>query len=152
MRPSCENMNATRHDPQSDQENAVPPKTSSGRQHSILNPTPSAQTEPIQEARDVPPDPGRDERLEKMTSALLARRHKSPWVTDDIRVEMLQRYENAIDAPEDTPLGDFLRWVVEDNRYLAAEGNFQLLCVTHLTAKPDTTSAILAWATGGGKR
>jgi hypothetical protein len=144
-------MNATRYDPQSDQENTVPPKTSSGRKRSILNPTPSARAEPIKETRGVPPDPGRDEWLEKMTSALLARRHKSPWVTDDIRIEMLQRYENALDAHEDKPLGDFLRWVVEDSRYLAAEGNFQIFCVTYLAAEPHTTSAIWAWVTGDGK-
>lgn len=129
----------------------MPPKTARGRQHSMLNPTPSAQTEPIQEARGVPPDPGRDERLERMSSALVTRRHKSPWVTDDIRVEMLQRYENTLDAQDDRPLGDFLRWVVEDSRYLAAEGSFELFCVTYLAAEPHTTSAIWAWVTGDGK-
>jgi len=61
-----------------------------------------------------------------MAAALESRKRKTSWMTDAARSEMSQRYADVLDSPDN--LDGFLHWVIEDARYLCAEGNFQLFC------------------------
>ena len=83
----------------------------------------------------------------KMTSALEARKRKTSWTTDEVRAEMLHRYADMLDDADETALRGFVRWVVEDARYLLAEGNFEMFCHLYLMAELGEAPAL--WEMAG---
>lgn len=126
-------------------ENPTPLRSSSARQDGSEDHKPSERIEPIQEAPEMTPSA----LVTRMSCALSARQRKTPWVGGNLRAEMLRRYADVLTAPTDTPLRDFVRWVVDEARYLAAEANFQLFCHAFLASELDQTRAIWAWAVKG---
>src|ERR1035438_5746757 len=83
---------------------------------------------------DRPPDsrfansPRQAALVARMTNALERRKRKTPWVTDAVRADLLRRYADVLDDPNEAAQRDFMRWVVDDAHYLAAEGSFAEFC------------------------
>jgi hypothetical protein len=86
----------------------------------------------------------------KMATELERKERRTPWATPAIRAEMLRRYADVLDSPTEAALKDFVRWAVEDARYLAAEGNFQMFAYVYLAADIDETPTLWGWAEDGG--
>jgi hypothetical protein len=80
--------------------------------------------------------------IAKLAAALERRKRKAAWVTDGVRADMLTRYANLLDDPNEAAQRNFMRWVVEDAHYLLAEGNFEMFCREYLMAEIDEVPAL----------
>lgn len=83
-----------------------------------------------------------------MTSNLKRRAQKTSWIKDATRAEIIERYADVLDVSTDVAVRDFVRWVVEDARYLAVEGNFQMFAHVYLMAEMEESIWELAGDSG----
>ena len=85
----------------------------------------------------------------EMAAALEGRTRKTSWVKPITRADMLTRYANLLDDPNEAAQQDFVQWVVRDAVYLTGAGNFEEFCCVYLLAEPPDV-ALLWGMTGEG--
>jgi len=87
--------------------------------------------------------------IARMAAALERRKCKTPWMTESVRADMLRRYADLLDDPSEATQRHFVRWAVEDSRYLGSEGNFELFCTTYLMAEPPDVAMLWGMTSEG---
>ena len=82
--------------------------------------------------------------VKEMAAAMDRRKRRTPWLTDAVRAELLDRFASLLDEPASSDNPCFAHWVIEDGRYLSAEGSFTLFCSKYLQLSEEESQTF--WA------